>query len=280
MKGFFVSIVTLVLVFSLAAFSMQFYSGQAELDGQMVEGLPAETAGYAFDDIGSDVDALTGINFALARNSTTLNASFGGTIGMQRNLSQELTRYGTYADSYYSQWTGANATLGLSTITDGSVEVMLSNGLQYVLENGSAVFESTAADGATNVTRYEISVNVDKFRYSEAPWVPSGGDVVVVLRYVDRNGSIAQSGSFSSTGLNNYVIAYSPLESLTISMGAAGARKGVLTISRSTNVTAVLRINASISYANESEVRSYYGVSLNYSQAGIERDSLIEGKKV
>jgi len=69
-KGFFVSIVTLALALSLVSFSMSVNSVQNSLDRQMVDGLPAETAGYAFDDIGSDIDSLAGINFALARNET------------------------------------------------------------------------------------------------------------------------------------------------------------------------------------------------------------------
>ncbi|MDO8339742.1 MAG: hypothetical protein Q7T16_03730 [Candidatus Burarchaeum sp.] len=279
-KGFFVSIVTLALALSLVSFSMGVNSVQNSLDRQMVDGLPAETAAYAFDDVGSDIDSFTGINFGLARNASQINASFGGTIGMQRNMSQEIAVYGTYAADYYARWTGANLSLDLSNLTDGAIEVSLSNGLQFVLSNQSAVFQTVAANGATNVTRYEISVNVDRHRRLATPWIPSGGDIQVVLRYSDRNGSITDTVSLSSTGINNYVIDYSPLDSITISVGQNGGRTGVLSISQGVNVTALVRVNASINYTNADEVQSYYSAFMNYSQGGVERRAFIEGDRV
>lgn len=278
-KGFFVSLLTIALALSLAAFSMHVNSVQAGLDRQLVEGLPAETAGYAFDDVRSDIDGLTGINFRLARNETHLNASFGGAIGEHRNVSEDILNYGAFAASYYSRWTGANLSLDLSNLTDGGVEVVLTNGLEFALSNTSAVFR-TIGNGATNVTRYEISVSVDKYRRTTTPWTPTGGDIQVVLRYADRNGSIVESVSLSSTGINDYVIDYSPFEVLTISVGQDGGRTGRLSISQGLNVTALVRVNASINYTSSDEVAAYYAAYMNYSQGGVERKAFIEGDRV
>ena len=279
-KGFFVSLLTIALALSLAAFSMHVNSVQAGLDRQIVEGMPAETAGYAFDDVSSDLDGLTGINFTLARNESHVNASFGGTLGEHRNVSEEILNYGVFAASYYSRWTGASLSLELSNMTDGAIEVLLSNGLQYVLSNESAIFQTVATSGSANVTRYEISVSVDKYRRTKTPWTPAGGDVQVVLRYSDRNGSIVESVFLSSIGINNYVIDYSPSEVLTISVGQDGGRTGRLEITQGLNVTALVRVNATINYTNSNEVAAYYSAFMNYSQGGVERKAFVEGKRV
>jgi hypothetical protein len=279
-KGFFVSIVTLALALSIVAFMMNFHTAQITMNRQLIEGLPAETAGYAFDDVSSDLDGLTGINFALVRNETHVNASFGGTLGEHRNVSQDILNYGRFAAGYYSQWTGANLSLDLSNISDGGVEVVLTNGLEYVLTNESAIFQTVATSGSANVTRYEISVSVDKYRRTTTPWTPAGGDVQVVLRYSDKNGSIVDSVSLSSIGINNYVIDYSPSEVLTISVGQDGGRTGRLSITQGLNVTALVRVNATINYTNSNEVVAYYSVFMNYSQGGVERKAFVEGKRV
>jgi hypothetical protein len=204
MKGYLNSIIVLVLSSLLLTLYLSYFSYIHRDANQLSSLTPALYPAYHFSDFAGDLQGmLVGTN--VSRNGTVVTISLADAIP-RSDVNSTLDSYGDYIEDNYSARIGADISLNLTPLMDGSYEVVFSDGNYYAHDYNATNQTMQFANGtATGLQAITISITATGTRQNITPWTwVSGGDTAVTIYYSDSDGAYSDSGNISSTTDKTY----------------------------------------------------------------------------
>ena len=280
-RGFVLSFSTLLIIIILVWFAM-FYSGKvARSEMDILRNFSIEKAGFVADDITGDLNKLMGTSVDVNRGENFTVISLGGSLPSAFEIS-ELNDWETFVEGNYASRQNASIGLELGNLTDGTAELIFSNGLQLNQrynddENFVRFYKTGGAD--TGVITYDINVHVIGALYDSGgsdPWdCDTSGDVNVNLRYTDSlGGNVTSVCRQNPTEEYEFEIEFQDSDmELKIEYGDIEGNTNAVKISTDDDdddagVTVKLSIRAELP-SPAGEIKWYYDADLNYSQADV-----------
>ncbi|MDO8553277.1 MAG: hypothetical protein Q7S22_00590 [Candidatus Micrarchaeota archaeon] len=281
MKAFIASILAITMCVILITFWSAIAGASVDFERSISSTTPLSYASSLFDSVGNDVNILIGPNATIVKNNQTIVFSVNEQLP-KSNFSATLSAYNTFLQNNITGVSHTNVSLNFSNVIDGAVAVTIFGNLQYLLNytnssSNEVLFQGLNSSSKTNVTVYNISISVSKFRQSISPFsFDPSGDISVLLKYTDYNGTDTQTGNLSSTVANSFSIKYVNNETVTILLGKSGNREGILFITDNL-ASPIIDINVSLPLQDiEKKASMVYNIPMNYSQGKIFKNAQIE----
>jgi hypothetical protein len=273
MKGYLNTMVVLMLS-SLLLFLYLSYEGFVIREANRISELtPAAYPSYYTSDVAYDLERMAA-NVSASRAGPNVSIVIGDSLD-GRNMSALLSDYGSYMEGNYSPRIGANISLNLSPMRDGSYELLFSDGSYYArnygAQNQTALFSTYNSSNQTGLKDVTINITASGQRLNITPWSWSpGGDTSMTINYRDDSGSYSDSGNISSTTLKSYIFALQG-GSVNVTYGNLPPEGSLLIREYNTTVIVVMELSRQLA-----EPLGYsYNASIGYSQAKVRRSSQI-----
>ena len=272
-KGFVISLST-ILIFSIVLLFAVFYESLVQRNNSFVlESFETQKAGFAADDIASDLNRLLGTGIRASHDKNALQLSFSDSLPAKISKT-ELGNLENFIDSNFARQINSNIDVNFDMLLDGNTEIIFSNGLRYDYNYGtvnSVMFYAPYKD--TNAARYDINITVNAASIDSSAWAwNSNGDINVNLSFTDQNSglSVAYSGKLDSSIENTYQWNYSAVsgDSFYIKIGELGEHEKALRIIEAitnSDARAEINVNAVLPLPSH-EIEWHYNADYNYSQ--------------
>ncbi|MEW6035464.1 MAG: hypothetical protein AB1529_02525 [Candidatus Micrarchaeota archaeon] len=273
MKGYLNTMVVLLLS-SLLLFLYLSYQGFVIREANRISELtPAAYPSYYTSDVAYDLEKMAA-NVSASRSGPNVSIVIGDSLD-ERDTSALLSDYRDFIEGNYSPRIGANISLNLSPMRDGSYELLFSDGnyysRNYSAQNQTALFSTYNSTNQTGLKNVTINITASGQRLNTTPWAWSpGGDTFIVINYEDDTGSFTDSGNISSTTLKSYLFSLQG-GSVNLTYGNLPPEGSLLLRASNTTVTVVMALSKQLN-----EPLGYsYNASIGYSQGKVRRDSRI-----
>ncbi len=273
MKGYLNTMVVLLLSSLLLSLYLSYQGFVIREANRISELTPAAYPSYYTSDVAYDLEKMAA-NVSATRAGPNVSIIIGDSLD-ERGMSALLSDYGDYMEGNYSPRTGANISLNLSPMRDGSYELIFSDGgyysRDYGSENQTALFSTYNSTNQTGLKNVTINITASGQRLNITPWAWSpGGDTFIAINYEDDTGSYTDSGNISSTTLKSYIFSLQG-GSVNLTYGNLPPEGSLLVTEYNTTVTVVMELGKQLGEPLEYS----YNASIGYSQGKVRRDSRI-----
>lgn len=240
MKGYVLSLVTILLFAILINFVREEVLIKKQLYGSFFETLPTEKISYIIDDVFLDLKGreLVVVNYS--------NTSVKDNLSISK--SQFFSNYSSFL-SDYSNKTNANVSL----IYLDPFEIRFSNGLVYSSSLDNRIISLlNKSDTYSYISRYVVEMvaaeNYTAYSEKTGFWAASG--TYLEFRYKDLGHNFTKTGYFTPTKSNEIYIDY-PTGRLTLTMGSYSTYRNALYMKQeNSNKLSLLNVSTDISSEN------------------------------
>ncbi len=262
MKGFVITLISITLVMLLVTLSSVLHNNHLKMERALSGPQPLIYAGFMFDAVSVGLNDILGPEMELYQKNDSLGILIQDSLP-GKNHSEELTDYEDFLEGYLAD--SANVVFDLN-LTNISHEVLINKKYSYE-NNESMVFTS---ESGTDAYSYEINITVREIRENLTLFdFNSSGDLNLTLNYVDKNGSLTESGKLFSNSLNQFTADYPAGKSLEIEIGKIMGNDGSLEITPN-GVEANVSFFVLLPPMEETDQAGYqYNTSMEYLQGRI-----------
>ena len=283
-KGLVFSLGTMLIASSILLFAV-FYAQKVQTEENSIyKNFETEKAGFAAEDITSDINSILEAQIDANRSQTDLSITFFDQLP-PKTAKSELTDYNSFVFNKYSAQQNAAIAMNIDRLVDGKTELVFSNGLQYDYDysgsQNSVMFY--LPEGNTNADSFDANIFVSGAQFdgaNSAPWSCSGSGKPVNLNFSDSFGSTISSSCLHSPLLfSEYSFAFiGESGTLSVQYGGIGVNQNALKIQSTLSNTGISAKTAikTILPPLATEIKWSYDADLNYSQGGTNISRKIE----
>ncbi|MFH0884327.1 MAG: hypothetical protein V1861_01295 [Candidatus Micrarchaeota archaeon] len=269
MKGFVLTIVSLLFLSLIFTMATTLHNHYLSMERSLAVPQPLSYASYSIGSAAVSLNSILGPDLSLNADNATLDMAIIDTVPM-RNVSGELSDYSALLQGGLANQTHASIAANLSNVSDGSYSLLINR--RYTYSNamdGEMVF--SAVSGGTNASEYEVTISVLQERMNITHFnFSASGDINLTLTYTDRNGTIIEQGTVSSSSVDRFQVIYAGGGSLEVGVGRASAHDGSLWVTAQ-DIVAETGIHAVLPPPSENDRVGYeYDVPMDYRIGGAE----------
>jgi hypothetical protein len=262
MKGFVITLISIVLIATLVTFSITLHNAHLKMERALKAPQPLMYAGSMFDDVAVDINEIVGPELSIYERNDSLGIAISDSLPKE-NYSEDLLEYEAHLEGRIANETNSFIDVNLSSIASG---VKIAETYDYQNDD-DIYFSAPGGTGATsyeiNVTVHEHPVNISSFAFN--PW----GDLEIILRYDDMNGTRVESGRVFSHVLNRFEVGYGAGRNVEIEVGRISGRNGALGVD-AVDTAADVSFLAWLPEADEEDMIGYaYDATMYYEQGNI-----------
>ncbi len=284
-KGFVFTASVILIVLILVLFASFYAQKNAESERQILKTSAILKAGFAADDVESDLNELLGLKTSITRNNPVTIITINDSLPSSLHFSN-FSEWSSFVSGNYATQQNASIVINASALADGKAELLFSNGLEYdhQYSNDQNYVKFFNPSGSTNAVTFDVNLVISGAQYDSEnsnAWVcPHGGDVNVRLNLKDAFGSTIESEcQMHAHQEYEYEIAFVGKNgNVKVKFGSIDGNNGSLKIENNledsdVNVNIILRTELPKSI---NPIKAYYNVDLNYAQADVNINKLLE----
>lgn len=268
MRGFVITLITIVLVTVLLSFSAVLHNNYLSLERALKGPQPLIYGSFVFDSVAYDINEIIGPRIDIYHSNESVGVFISDRIP-QQNFSAELSDYEGFLEDEIAEELNIYVDANFSNISS----MTINEDYVYTNENNEMLFTASPGTGASayyvNITVFETRKNLTSFDFN------SSGDLNVTIFYSDLNGTVTDSGKVFSDGGNDFKAEYVGGGSLRVEIGNKNGNDGSLFVNAPYVISGV-SFFAVLPPINETKRLGYeYDVPMGYSQGKINISRLI-----
>lgn len=245
-KGFFFSLMTFLLLFSIIIFSADYISRSKQLQNSLADSRLANRMVYIEDDITDGaIEGLSGIRInSITRNTSKIILNFtGGMIGYS-NTALSIARYESFITNNYSAI--SNLGINISNLTAGFMVEPF--GSSYLAGPSKSTFTTSNYTAISNIrVIIDTNISIDRLTMSATPADTGDAEdteLTVVVRDIAGNSMLADPGAVLDPALSNdaFRLVFTKGEKLEVRFGNYEGRPGSLILNQTGIAASVTEI--------------------------------------
>jgi hypothetical protein len=259
-KGYFLSLMAIIILVILYAFAVQLASYKYEEYATLRNQIFAEKVGFVLDDVRLDVEKI--VSFSQQGNSSFVTISENHSYNKSQFFSAEKNNLDKFSNI---------SSIGINISYSLPLSLNFSNGMIYITNDSSPlnkivkIFNSTGNN--LTITAYNITIVSNQTRGSVTTPTFGSSGTYVVLRYVDPipAKSFTSEGYLQPSSSNIWMIALpTPAKNITVTFGLIDGKENSLSI-RQYDIDSMTYSVVGINMTSKNDVEGKYNIFLNIS---------------